>query len=57
MPIIMENIIKTIKSTSGMSDSSINELTLYFEKIHLPQKHILIREGVIDRNFILLNKG
>ncbi len=53
----MENIRKALKSLSGMSDSSIDELFVHSVLLELPRKHILTSSFRADKNFYFIEKG
>ncbi|PKV50392.1 CRP-like cAMP-binding protein [Aquimarina sp. MAR_2010_214] len=53
----MEKIISSIKSMYAVSDASIASLTSKMTELHLPKKHILIKSGVVDKNYYFIEKG
>ena len=46
----MQNIIDGIRRYYPVSDNSLNILFSKMKKLELPKKHLLIKEGVIDRH-------
>lgn len=40
-----------------VSDNSLNILFSKMKKLELPKKHLLIKEGVIDRHVYFIEKG
>lgn len=53
----MRNIIKSLKSKSAMSDSSINELFAHSVVLELPKKQVLTSSFHPDKNFYFIEKG
>ena len=53
----MRNIIKSLKSKSAMSDSSINELFTHSVVLELPKKQVLTSSFHPDKNFYFIEKG
>jgi CRP-like cAMP-binding protein len=53
----MEAIISSIKSMYAVSDKSIELLVSKMKKHEFPKKHILIKGGVIDKNYYFIENG
>ena len=53
----METIISSIKQMYPVSDTSIKLLTSKMEKAVFPKKHILIKGGIINKNYYFIEKG
>jgi hypothetical protein len=53
----MDQIISSIKQVNGMSNASIAQLTSQMKRHELLRKHILIKAGVVDRNYYFIEKG
>ncbi len=53
----MENIIKSIRAIYNVGDSSVKELANLMECHHLPKGYILIKSGVVERNYYFIEKG
>ena len=53
----MQNIIDGIRRYYPVSDNSLNILFSKMKKLELPKKHLLIKEGVIDRHVYFIEKG
>lgn len=53
----MEKIISVIKSLYPLSDTSLQTLAENMKKKVLPKKHLLIKSGVVNRNFYFIEKG
>lgn len=54
----MKNIIKKIKEVYDVSEESIQELTkLMCSSQLLPKGHLLIKSGVVERNYYFIEKG
>lgn len=52
----MQNIIDGIRRYYPVSDNSLNILFSKMKKLELPKKHLLIKEGVIDRHVYFIEK-
>lgn len=53
----MNQIISSIRKSYPMSDASIDELTYKMTRLELPKKYILIKSGVVERNYFFIEKG
>lgn len=53
----INNIKKSIKRYYPVSDESIDLLCRHFKPQHFPAKHLIIQEGIIDRNVYFIEKG
>jgi len=53
----MKQIRSSIKKLYPVNDWSLAQLTGQMTKLELPKKHILIRNGVVERNYYFIEKG
>ena len=53
----MEQIISSIRELYPMSAESVEALTKHMKKLMLPKRHLLIRSGVVERNYYFIEKG
>lgn len=53
----MNNIISSIRQFYPVSDSALSELTKHFVIHRFPKKHMIIREGIMDRNVYFIEQG
>ena len=53
----MEKIISSIKNIYPVSDASIQLLTSKMERKEFPKKHLLIKGGIINKNYYFIEKG
>lgn len=53
----MDQIISSITEICGMSNTSITQLTSQMNRHDLLKKHMLIKAGIVDRNYYFIEKG
>ena len=53
----MEQITQSIISLYPMSSNSLEELTSRMTQLILPKRHILIKSGLIERNYYFIESG
>ncbi len=53
----MQTIISCIQKISPCKQSTIDLLTSKMTRHEFPKKHILIKSGIIDKNFYFIEKG
>ncbi len=53
----METIISSIKQMYPVSNESLELLTGKMEKVLFPKKHILIKAGIVNKNYYFIEKG